>query len=80
MSVRVDISAMLYPRECLSVAKSNLSHVCSCEILATTSDDYTVLITPFELAAQDEHKLASEFLNHLLDLSAELFLARTPER
>ena len=76
MSVRVSLSARIYPRQCLEQAISAYSHVCSVEVRKQTAGGCQIDINVLEAAQSQEDQVIREFLNYLLDLSLETQLAK----
>jgi hypothetical protein len=70
VSVRFVLSRSIYPEECLADAVAAYRDLCSVAVLESDSKSYQI-----ELSAApgigDDTRAAREFLNYLLDASAE---------
>jgi hypothetical protein len=79
MSVRVSLSTVIYPKECLEQAISAYSGFCSVKICMEHLGKQDIEISIKEERAEPlgEHRVTNEFLNYLLDLSLELHLQPT---
>lgn len=73
MSTRVKLAASIYPRDCLRSAAAAFEGLCSAKVVEESGGEYSVEISPTSDAV-DEKQLTNEFLNYLLDLSAESHL------
>lgn len=75
MTIRLPLSALLYPPECVQRSIAAYEHLCSIEITDARSTGCAIEVR----TAQDvpsEDRLVHEFLNYLLDLSLEHYLSR----
>jgi hypothetical protein len=73
VSTRVTLAASIYPRDCLRSAAAAFEELCSARMVEESGGEYSVELIPAS-GAIDEKQLANEFLNYLLDLSAESYL------
>ena len=79
MSVRIGLSAFIYPRDCLQQAISAYSTVCLIDIINESSSGCVIEINP-TLDNPDPERLSHEFLNYLLDLSVEQYVKHQTAR
>lgn len=70
------LSPKVYPAECVRETAEAYAGLCSVSFAADVEEgSYSVEITPLSELI-DEERLKNEFLNYLLDLSAERYLER----
>jgi len=76
MSIQVSLSTIIYTRECLYQAINAYSDFCSVRICHDVSGSIEIAISllPNHSEQFNEHTVANEFLNYLLDLSLETHL------
>lgn len=79
MSVYIPLSMTTYPRECLERAIADCSHIVVVEVQSVLSGICSIRISAMPSSEMDEQRSASDFLNYLLDLSAESYLGITRE-
>lgn len=73
MSTKVTLAASIYPRDCLRSAATAFEGLCLARVVEESGGEYSVELSPAS-GDLDEKQLANEFLNYLLDLSAESYL------
>jgi hypothetical protein len=76
VSVRLPLSGLIYPRECVDQAVLAYAHLCSIEVSEMAPGECVIEVRPRTSNALSEDRLAHEFLNYLLDLSVESQLGR----
>jgi hypothetical protein len=69
----VTLAASIYPRDCLRSAAAAFEGLCSARVVEELGGEYSVELSPASDAI-NEKQLTNEFLNYLLDLSAESHL------
>jgi hypothetical protein len=75
MSRQVALSTFIYPQDCLDDAITAYSDLCAVRLLNTTAQQYEISIESLS-SETDEKLVANEFLNYLLDKSAEHHLGK----
>jgi hypothetical protein len=74
--IRLPLSALVYPRECVNQAVSAFAHICAAQVTDVSPTGCFIEISPGPNGDSDEDQLVNEFLNYLLDLSLETHLCR----
>lgn len=80
MSRQVSLSSLIYRRACVDEAISAYAHVCAVEVCHVTSRGCDIKINVLPDTQLEEHRVVSEFLNYLLELSLERHLMEAHER
>ncbi len=77
MKVRIPISSLIYPRECLHKTISAYAGLCHVTIREENSAEREcgIEIEVLERTDHDNSRVVHEFLNYLLDMSMEHHLA-----
>jgi hypothetical protein len=73
MSATVTVAEWLYPADSFRAAAAAYGGLCSARLVSGAAGVYTVELTSLTEEV-DETKLVHEFLNYMLDLSAEHYL------
>jgi hypothetical protein len=73
MSATVTVAEWLYPADSFRAAAAAYGGLCSARLVFAAAGEYTVELTSLTEEV-DETKLVHEFLNYMLDLSAEHYL------
>lgn len=74
MSIRLPLSALIYPRECVEQTISAYAQLCLVDVGEVTPTGCCIDIRPHPGIEWSEDRLACEFLNYLLDVSVEKHL------
>lgn len=77
MSIRVSLTSLVYPTSCVEQAIAAFASRATIHVRERTTRGCVVEIVPAAESAADLSLTASEFLNHLLDLSVEDFIIRS---
>ena len=73
MSATLTVAEWLYPADSFRAAAAAYGGLCSARLVSGAAGEYTVELTALTEEV-DETKLVHEFLNYMLDLSAELYM------
>jgi len=73
VSATVTVAEWLYPADSFRAAAAAYGELCSARLVSGAAGEYTVELTPLNEGV-DETRLVHEFLNYMLDLSAEHYL------
>lgn len=73
MSATVTVAEWLYPADSFRTAVVAYGRLCSARLVSEAAGQYTVELTSLNEEV-DETRLVHEFLNYMLDLSAEHYL------
>ena len=74
MSVRLPLSALIYPRECVEQAIAAYSHVCKVEVSGLAPTGCLIDVSSIATSGLEEDVVMKKFMNFLLDLSLEAHL------
>jgi hypothetical protein len=73
MSATVTVAEWLYPADSFRTAAAAYGGLCSARLVSEAVGEYTVELTSLTEEV-DETRLVHEFMNYMLDLSAEHYL------
>ncbi len=73
MSATLTVAEWLYPADSFRAAAAAYGELCSARLVSEAAGEYTVELTSLTEEVE-ETRLVHEFLNYMLDLSAEHYL------